>query len=212
MNTIAISSGHGKYIRGASGYIDEVDEARKVVNRVVEYLKGALVGVTAFHDDVSDTQSENLDRIVDFHNGCERDLDVSVHFNAYETTSGPMGCEVLYVTQDTLAERVCDGICEASEFKNRGAKKRTDLKFLNATDEPSILIEVCFVDSQTDVDLYRAHFSGICAAIASEISGVEIESDTPLPPSGTPPPPSLTPVPVVTITVDPPDAVKFILK
>jgi hypothetical protein len=28
---ICISSGHGKYIRGASGYLDEVDEARRVV-------------------------------------------------------------------------------------------------------------------------------------------------------------------------------------
>ena len=32
MTTIIISSGHGKYIRGASGYLDEVDEARRVVD------------------------------------------------------------------------------------------------------------------------------------------------------------------------------------
>ena len=29
-NRIVISSGHGKYVRGASGIIDEVDEARRV--------------------------------------------------------------------------------------------------------------------------------------------------------------------------------------
>jgi hypothetical protein len=36
-----------------------------------------------------------------------RDLDISVHFNAYVETEKPMGCEVLYVTQDELAEDVC---------------------------------------------------------------------------------------------------------
>ena len=35
---IVISSGHGKYVRGASGLIDEVDEARKVVTAVVHNL------------------------------------------------------------------------------------------------------------------------------------------------------------------------------
>jgi hypothetical protein len=32
-DSIVISSGHGKYVRGASGLLDEVDEARRVVER-----------------------------------------------------------------------------------------------------------------------------------------------------------------------------------
>jgi hypothetical protein len=51
-------------------------------------------------------------------------------------------------------------------LSNRGAKKRSDLYFLNGTDEPSILIEVCFVDSSADSNLYRTHFHAICQAIA----------------------------------------------
>jgi N-acetylmuramoyl-L-alanine amidase len=165
---IVISSGHGKYIRGASGYIDEVDEARRVVDRVAEYHKESIV----FHDDVSRTQSANLDRIVDFHNEHERDLDVSVHFNAYDTTNKPMGCECLYLTQSELAASVCKKISTVSGLKNRGAKKRDDLFFLNKTDMPSILIEVCFVDSKADVDLYDEHFAAICGAISDAIEGV----------------------------------------
>ena len=84
---VVISSGHGKYIRGASGYIDEVDEARLVVEQVADGLRALGVETTTYHDDVSNDQSENLGRIVDFHNSKTRDLDVSVHFNAYETTS-----------------------------------------------------------------------------------------------------------------------------
>jgi len=167
---IVISSGHGKYIRGASGYIDEVDEARRVVNRTAELLQKAGVWVSVFHDDVSTSQSENLDRIVNFHNDQDRKLDISVHFNAYNTTPNPMGAECLYLTQGDLALDVVSKICFASALKNRGAKKREDLFFLNKTEEAAILIEVCFVDSRCDVDLYHAHFEKICAAISEVIS------------------------------------------
>jgi N-acetylmuramoyl-L-alanine amidase len=179
---IVISSGHGKYIRGASGYLDEVDEARRVVAAVAEYLKAAGVGCLTFNDDVSTSQSENLDRIVAFHNSHQRDLDVSVHFNAYNTTDQPMGCECLYLTQPDLAKSVADEICQASGLKNRGPKKRTDLFFLNKTDKPAILIEVCFVDSKADEKIYAAHFEKICMAICKAISGTEELPDTGLKP------------------------------
>jgi N-acetylmuramoyl-L-alanine amidase len=174
---IVISSGHAKYCRGASGYIDEVDEARRVVDRVFEYLSGAGVGVTKFHDDVSDDQNENLNRIVNFHNSKTRDLDVSVHFNAYETTANPMGTECLYVTKDALAQQVATAISNVSSLKNRGPKKRTDLFFLNNTEMPAILIEVCFVDSQKDVELYENNFDEICVVIAETIGDVVINGD-----------------------------------
>jgi hypothetical protein len=174
MTTIVISSGHGKYIRGASGYIDEVNEARRVVEQVAEYLGAADVKVTTYHDNVSTTQSENLTRIVDFHNSKPRDLDVSVHFNAYTTTSKPVGTECLYVTQEELAADVSDAISVAGDLIDRGPKYRSDLKFLNATEEPAILIEVCFVDSSADVAAYQHHFSAICRAIAETLAGKAI--------------------------------------
>src|SRR6516164_11530032 len=87
MRTV-ISSGHGKYIRGASGILDEVNEARKVVEAVAERLRGLNVDTVTYHDDVSTTQSENLERIVDYHNAQgPHDLDISVHFNAYTETA-----------------------------------------------------------------------------------------------------------------------------
>jgi N-acetylmuramoyl-L-alanine amidase len=172
---IVISSGHGKYVRGASGYIDEVDEARKVVNQVADYLDQAAVNVKTFHDDTSHDQSTNLATIVNYHNAQTRDLDVSVHFNAYQQTSKPMGTEVLYVTQSKLAADTSLAIAQAGAFINRGGKKRTDLYFLNNTEMPAILIETCFVDSSTDTDLYRQHFEAICREIAEVIGNVQID-------------------------------------
>jgi hypothetical protein len=131
---------------------------------------------------VSTTQNENLNRIVDFHNAQVRDLDVSIHFNAYQQTTKPMGTECLYLTQSSLAADVASAIADAGHFLDRGPKKRTDLFFLNKTDMPSILIETCFVDSKPDADLYRKHFDAICAAIADAVSGEETEFPPPIPP------------------------------
>jgi N-acetylmuramoyl-L-alanine amidase len=169
MTAIAISSGHGKLVRGASGYVDEVDEARKVVERVADALSGRDVAVTTYHDDVSTTQHENLNRIVDFHNSQQRDLDVSIHFNAYVETTKPMGTEVLYITQPDLAGQMSAAISWCG-LLNRGAKKRTDLFFLNNTSEPAILIETCFVDSTADAAIYQQQFNTICESIASVLS------------------------------------------
>jgi N-acetylmuramoyl-L-alanine amidase len=171
---IVISSGHGKIVRGASGYLDEVNEARRVVDNVAAIMKRHGFGAVVFHDDTSTSQNENLNRIVDFHNSKQRDLDVSVHFNAYETTGTPMGCECLFVTQDALAKKVATEICNSSGLKNRGPKKRTDLFFLNNTEEAAILIEVCFVDSTADAGIYNSHFDPICEAIAAAITGGQV--------------------------------------
>jgi hypothetical protein len=169
---IVISSGHGLYIRGASGVIDEVDEARLVVEQVAENLHSLNVEVITYHDDVSTEQSENLERIVDFHNAQEpHDLDISVHFNAYTETASPMGTEVLYVSQADLADRLSSTIAGVSGLIDRGPKKRDDLYFLNNTNEIAILIEVCFVDSEADAKIYDDAFDRICWAIAGIVAG-----------------------------------------
>jgi hypothetical protein len=168
---IVISSGHGQFVRGAYDILDEVTEARRVVDRVAEILASHGVGVQTFHDNVSTTQNENLNRIVDFHNAQARDLDCSIHFNAYEHTSKPMGTETLYVTQEQLAKEMSAAIAKAGVFINRGPKHRSDLFFLNNTEEPALLLEICFVDSSADAELYRTGFEPICRAIATTISG-----------------------------------------
>jgi hypothetical protein len=166
------------YVRGATSiYLDEVDEARRVVDEVARYLRAAGVVTTTYHDDVSHSQDENLDRIVDFHNAQTRDLDASVHFNAYlppgQTTDEPKGTEVFYVTQSTLAAAVSEAIADAGDLIDRGAKTG-NLYFLNQTEEPAILIEVCFVDSKADAQLYKLNFDSICGAMAATISGMPV--------------------------------------
>lgn len=195
MVAVAISSGHGKYIRGAAGsprppQLDEVDEARRVVDRVAELAKGAGCSVKVFHDNTSTSQSQNLNAITSWHNAQSRDYDVSVHFNAYKNTQSPMGVEVLYVTQQALAGEVSKAIAQAGGFINRGAKYRSDLAFLNNTSKPAILIETCFCDSTADSNLYRANFEEVCRRIAETIFKVSIGTEPPVePPEPEQPPP-----------------------
>lgn len=173
---ICISSGHGKFVRGASGFLDEVDEARKVVDLVGKILQERGDDVATFHDDTSTSQDQNLETIVAWHNSLNRTLDVSVHFNCYQTTDKPMGVEVLYVTQQELAERMCNAIADLG-FIFRGPKLRDDLYFLNSTDEPAILIEVCFVDSKADAVLYEMTFEVLCLSIAEVLHGPQPRLD-----------------------------------
>jgi N-acetylmuramoyl-L-alanine amidase len=183
---VVISSGHGKYIRGAEGPepwgLDEVDEARRVVDGAADIMEDLGVSVTVFHDDVSDDQDENLKRIVDFHNNQgAHDLDVSVHFNSAtfngsNQTSNPVGCEVFYTSDsgEDWATAFVNEMCKASGLINRGPKETGNLYFLNKTAETAVLLEVCFVNSKADVEIYHEKLEEICKAIAQVIVGEEL--------------------------------------
>jgi len=199
-NRIVISSGHGLKVRGAHGILDEVDEARRVTEHLADELRLRGVDVVTYHDDVSTSQNENLNRIADFHNSQTRDLDISVHFNAYEQVEKPMGTEVLYVTQSQLAASLSEAIASVG-FIDRGPKKRTDLFFLNNTEMPAVLLEVCFVDSEADAELYSETFDDICTALADELGGVMTGGEELPPPIEELPPPTYV-VPRIEIEVE----------
>jgi hypothetical protein len=179
---IVISSGHGLYVRGAAGPkpwgLDEVNEARRVVAELADWLTINGYSVEQLHDDVSKNQSDNLHWIVSHHNKFAADdrLDVSIHFNAYVADPNiGRGTECLYITQDELAARVATAISSVSGLINRGAKYRSDLYFLNGTTGSlgAILVEICFVDAGVDCEIYSDKFPEICGAIAEAITAEE---------------------------------------
>ena len=169
-NQVNISSGHSINCQGAADIINEVTEARKVVDRVYEIIKASGKQCYKYHD-TSSSSTQNLVNIVNWHNGFKDGVDVSIHFNAYTHIDKPMGTEVCYYNNLSLAAAVSKEIAIAGGFINRGAKQRTGLYFLKHTNKPAILIEVCFVDSVADVNLYRANFERICQAIAKTLIG-----------------------------------------
>ena len=170
---LAISSGHSHRDPGAVGVLREREENVRVADRLGQ-LVNAMAGHSAivFHDNTSKNSRENVNGTARWHNAQTRDLDVQIHFNAFKPTQGPRGTEMLYRSDPTRtrAALASKAVADAGDFIDRGAKHRTNLGFLNQTQKPAILTEICFVDSASDVRNYQANFEAICVALAEALT------------------------------------------
>lgn len=168
-----VHGGHNKKVPGASGYLDEVTEDRKVKDAVIKYLRAAGHTVYDCTDDAGTTQSKNLANIVakcNAHSGIT--LDISIHLNA----GGGTGCEVYYTSSKgkTYAGKVSAAVASALGIKDRGAKESDTLYVLNHTTAPAILVECCFVDNKTDKaawDVDKCAKAIVEAVIGKAVSG-----------------------------------------
>lgn len=185
MKKFVISSGHGKIVGGAVGFINERAEAVKVVDRVYAILTNSYNGRGyRYHESTAQNQSQNLSNIVNYHNGKDRELDVSIHFNSASATA--TGTECLYYDAKSLSAKMSAAMAKALDIRDRGPKERTELYFLRNTTKPAILLEVCFVSNKDDVAKYKANFERLCQAIAKTIAdylGYKKEATTPSPDS-----------------------------
>lgn len=159
---INIHGGHSLKCRGASGYLDEVNEDRKVKNRVIELLRANGHTVYDCTDDNGTTQNANLRAIVNKCNSHSVDLDVSIHLNA----GGGTGTEVYIYNSKSKAKdeatRIAEKISNALGIRNRGVKTSTNLYVLRKTKSPALLVECCFVDNSKD----KAHWNAESCAKA----------------------------------------------
>lgn len=158
---------------GAVGLIDESVETREVGNRLMEILKGAGHTVVNCTNDYAATTGANLAEICRLANAQLLDLFVSIHFNS----GGGKGTEVFTYggAKHTEAVAVCDKL-HALGFVNRGVKDGSTLYVVRRSDAKAMLIEVCFVDSASDVDLYhKLGAETVAAAIAEAITGQAIK-------------------------------------
>ena len=153
---IAVRGGHCPRVPGASKFLDELTEDRKVKDSVIKYLKQLGHEVL----DVTPPDNTNLSQSdliygVDGANHYGADLFVSIHFNkAYDVYNGFLGSEVCVYSPFDTAQRVVNGLASLG-FKNRGQKVRTGLYELKHTNMKAMIIEVCFVESIADVGLYK---------------------------------------------------------
>lgn len=185
MKKFVISSGHGKIVGGAVGFINERAEAVKVVDRVYAILTNSYNGRGyRYHESTAQNQSQNLANIVNYHNSKDRELDVSVHFNS--ASASATGTECLYYDAKSLSAKMSTAMAKALDVHDRGPKERKELYFLRNTTKPAILLEVCFVSNKDDVAKYKANFERLCQAIAKTIAdylGYKKEATTPSPDS-----------------------------
>lgn len=185
-----VHGGHNRIVPGASSYLDEVTEDRKIAAGVIALLKAQGNTVYDCTDDAGRTAGANLANIVAKCNVHAADLDISIHQNAALKDPGDgktKGVEVfVYSTSSkakAAAERVCRNIA-ALGFTNRGVKVSTGLYVLRNTKAPAMLIETCFVDDKDDADLYnRVGVDAICKAIAEGIMNKAVTTAVPATPT-----------------------------
>lgn len=153
---IAVRGGHVPNFTGASKFIDELTEDRKVKDSVIKYLK--QLGCSVLDVTPPDNTSSligDLSYGVYKANNWGADLFISIHFNkAYDVFNGFLGSEVCVYSPFVSAQRVVNGLAGLG-FKNRGQKVRTELYELKHTNMKAMIIEVCFVESIGDVGLYK---------------------------------------------------------
>ena len=172
---IGINCGHtvsGQPGCGAVGIVDESEETRKVGLKLEKILVDAGHTVYDCTNDYANSTSANLAEIVRMANAQPLDLFVSIHFNS----GGGKGTEVFTYGGQRHAEAVavCDKL-HALGFTNRGVKDGSTLYVVRHSDAKAMLVEVCFVDTATDVDLYhKLGAETVAAAIAEAITGQTI--------------------------------------
>ena len=177
---IAIRGGHCPKVPGASGIINEVVEDRKVKDAVIKYLKQLghqVYDVTP--PDTMATSSGDLAHGVNEANRLKVDVFASIHFNAFNGSAN--GTEVCVYSPHDYAQRVVDNLTKLG-FKYRGQKTRTNLYELKNTSMKAMIVEVCFVDSSIDAEIYkRVGHDAVGKAIAEGIVNQRVPAPAPAP-------------------------------
>ena len=178
MSKYAIDPGHGCYPdTGAEGFLNEQNCALDIANRVISKLQS--LGHEAWNARPSNASSvtDSLQQRCD--SAANADYLVSIHLN----TGGGKGSEVYAMSAagNALASRVVNSLVSLG-FVNRGVKDGSGLYVIRHSDPVAILIEICFVDTQGDADLYnKLGIEVIANAIVEGLTGQTVSTATPKP-------------------------------
>lgn len=151
MAKICINAGHTRFGKGtgASGYLNESKETRKIAYELMRLLADSKHEVIPA---VFDRSANNLKEAVDLSNNKGADLFVSIHINA----GGGAGCEAYTWNgaQVPQAVKACSNLAKLG-FKNRGVKNGNGLYVIKQTKCTAVLVEICFCDNKADAELYK---------------------------------------------------------
>ena len=178
MAVYGVNDGHTKTGpgSGAVGRIKESEHTRLVGDEVRRLLKDQGEGVVNCTIDYANSTTESLDLIVKQANRQDLDWFIAIHFNA----GGGKGVEV-YTYEGRQYQDAID-VCKNIEklgFRNRGVKAGTGLYVIRKTKAKSMLVEVCFVDTD-DADKYlEVGYKAIAKAIVEGVLGREITTNKP---------------------------------
>ena len=159
---------------GACGCgLRECDVAKSVADLVADYLKRAGVEV------VGSLQSDSLHEVVSASNRADAEVFISIHCNACNGSAN--GTEVWHFygsgEGEKLADCIQNQIVDALGTVDRGVKGAkpgvNGLYVLNNTDAVAVLVELAFIDNESDAALLRERQDEFARAIARGVTDYE---------------------------------------
>ncbi|MCD8076445.1 MAG: N-acetylmuramoyl-L-alanine amidase [Lachnospiraceae bacterium] len=170
MAKVILDAGHGGVEPGAvhEGR-QEKDDNLRLTLAVGEILENQGVEVTYTRtEDVYDTPLQKA-QIANAEGG---DFFVSFHRNSSPEENQYSGVETLVYDQSgnkaALAEAINAELAEVG-FRDLGVNERTDLVVLKRTQMPAVLVEVGFLNTDADNQLFDTQFAAVAEAIAGGI-------------------------------------------
>lgn len=173
MSNLGVNDGHT--LRGAGtgavGKIKEGEHTRLVGAAVRRRLQEKGNKVFNCTVDYASTVNESLALVVQQANREDLDWFISIHFNAASGQGRGVEVYTYEGRQYQDAIDVCKNIANTLGIPNRGVKAGTGLYVIRRTKAKSMLIEVCFVDSD-DADKYLAvGYEKVAEAIVKALDG-----------------------------------------
>ena len=152
---------------GARDILIEENETRKVQDVVLRYLENNGIQVKKARIDKAGSVNESLAYRVNVSDNWGADLYVEIHLNS----GGGHGTETYCIGNGNgrkYATQIVNSIAKLG-YTNRGVKDGSNLYVVRKTKASAVLVECCFVDSQSDANMWNADNMG--RAIAEGILG-----------------------------------------
>lgn len=168
--SIMLDAGHGGSDPGAvyNGR-QEKDDALRLTLAIGEILQNN--GIDVEYTRTTDVYETPYQKAMEANNAGV-DFFVSIHRNSFPTDNEVSGVESLVYDLSGIKYQMALNINEQLEtigFVNLGVRARPNLIVLNSTMMPAVLVEVGFINSDIDNQLFDNNFNAIAQAIASGI-------------------------------------------
>ncbi|WP_297420447.1 N-acetylmuramoyl-L-alanine amidase [Clostridium sp.] len=153
---IGLRGGHSANCTGAVGIVNEYEQMQ-------EYFKYIRDLLTQYGHTVVDCNSNGNTANAELSEGTVKannanvDLFISLHMNAFDGSGN--GTEAIVRSASSKAISYAIKLCENFSqigFRNRGVKFQK-LYEMNHIDAPNVIFEICFCDSEKDIEIYNKY-------------------------------------------------------
>lgn len=167
---IILDAGHGGFDNGAS-YMGraEKDDVLRLTLAVGKKLQEA--GYNVYYTRTTDTYNSPYEK-AELANQSQGNYFISFHRNSGVEDNLYNGVQTLVYQRNDTVDRIANNINEQLEqvgFKNLGIEEIPGLIVLRETDMPAVLVEVGFLNSDIDNQIFDEKFDQITDAIAAGI-------------------------------------------